>query len=240
MVDTHAADARPKTLLARVVGVMLSPRATYADVAARPRALGVLLVVIALSAASLGAFMSTDIGREAALDQQVRALESFGVHLNDAQYQRMQERNARPPYGAMIGQAVFFVVAAAVIAAVALAVFNLMGGDGRFRQTFAVVAHSGVIIALQQLFTLPLDYARESLSSPTNLAVFFPFLDENTFAARMLGAVDLFLVWWIVSLAIGFGVLYKRRTGPVATTMLVVYILIGAVVAGIKTALAGA
>ena len=51
-----------------------------------------------------------------------------------------------------------------------LAVFNAMlGGEPRFKQVFAIVVYSGVILALQALFVLPLDYARETLSSPTNL-----------------------------------------------------------------------
>jgi hypothetical protein len=31
------------------------------------------------------------------------------------------------------------------------------------------------------------------------------------------------LVWWIISAAIGLGVLYKRRTGPLAASLLGVY-----------------
>jgi hypothetical protein len=130
---------------------------------------------------------------------------------------------------------------ALVIAGIAFAVFNaVMGGDATFKQAYAVVVHSGVVIAVQQLFTLPLDYVRETLSSPTNLAVFLPFLDENTFVARALGSIDLFVIWWSISLAIGFGVLYRRRTGPIATTLLVIYVTIGLVIAAVKTAIAGA
>ena len=128
-----------------------------------------------------------------------------------------------------------------IIAGLAFAVFNAaLGGDATFKQVFAIVVHSGVIITVQQLFALPLAYARESLSSATNLAVFFPFLDEDTFVARMLGSIDLFLIWWSVSLAIGLGVLYRKRTGPIATTLLVIYVTIGLVIAAVKTALAGA
>jgi hypothetical protein len=96
------------------------------------------------------------------------------------------------------------------------------------------------VFALQQFFTLPLDYVRESLTSPTSLAVFLPFLDEMSFAARFLGGLDLFLIWWIVNLAIGLGVLYKRRTGPVATGLLATYATIALVVAAVRTALSGA
>ena len=49
--------------------------------------------------------------------------------------------------------------------------------------------------------------------------------------ARFLGMIDLFLVWWVVVLAIGLAVLYKRRTGPVAFSLLGAYIGIAAVIA---------
>jgi len=74
----------------------------------------------------------------------------------------------------------------------------------------------------------------------TNLAVFLPFLDDASFAARFLGTIDLFWSWWIISLSIGLGVLYKRRTGPIATALMSVYIVIALVIALIRTALAGA
>jgi len=69
--------------------------------------------------------------------------------------------------------------------------------------------------------------------------VFVPMLDENTFPARMLGAIDLFLIWWLVNLAIGVAVVSRRRTAAVATGLLVVYALIALVVAAVKSALAG-
>jgi hypothetical protein len=136
---------------------------------------------------------------------------------------------------------VIFTVAALAIAGMALAVFNaILGGDASFRQVFAVVVHSGVVLSLSQLFGLPLAYARESMSGATNLAVFAPFLDDESFAARMLGSIDLFLIWWMVCLAIGLGVLYKKRTAPIATTLIVIYVAIGVVIAAIKTAASGA
>jgi hypothetical protein len=43
-----------------------------------------------------------------------------------------------------------------------------------------------------------------------------------------------------MSAAIGLGVLYKKRTAPIATTLIAVYVGIGIIVAAIKTAAAGA
>jgi hypothetical protein len=226
---------------ARILGVIFTPRAAYADVAARPAWLGAMLVVLVLTGGSTFAFLSTEIGKNAMLDQQRQTMESFGVKLNEQAMQRMEEGAGRAPYFAVISQAVFLPVAALAIAGIALAVFNaILGGDARFKQVYAIVVFSGVILALGAIFVLPLDYARETMSSPTTLSVFLPFLEENSFLARFLGSIDLIRVWWFVSLSIGLAVLYKKRTGPIAVTLLVVYAVIALVVAAIQSALSGA
>ena len=43
------------------------------------------------------------------------------------------------------------------------------------------------------------------------------------FAARLLGAVDIFLVWWVVLIAMGLSILYRTRTLPIARWLLGAY-----------------
>ena len=201
----------------------------------------VVPIVMAVTALGWGAFLSTTVGQEALLDQQVRQAESFGRPVNDAAYQRLQQFVPYAGYFIACLQLITQPVFALIVAGVLFGIFSAgLGGEATFRHVFSIVAHSGVVLILSLLFVLPLDYARGTLASPTSLAVFAPVLDENTFAARLLGSIDLFLVWWMVSLAIGLGVLYKRRTAPIATTMLVTYGAIGLVIAAVRSALAGA
>ena len=244
MTQTQTADsatAPAKSLPARFAGILFAPRATYAAVAARPRWLGMFLTVYLITAAAATALMSTEVGRNALLDQQIASQESFGRKMTQEQIDRLERISKYYVYGAPVIQLVSLAVGALVIAGVAFAVFNaLLGGDATFKQTFAVVTHSGVILAVLSLFTTPLAYARESMSGATNLAVFLPFLDDSSFAARMLGSLDLILIWWMLSLAIGFGILYRKRTGPIATTMLALYVAIAVIIAAIKTASTGA
>jgi hypothetical protein len=241
MADTVSTADNGSNLFARIPGVIFSPRATYAGVAARPRALGALAVVLLLSIAGTFAFLSTAVGQQAMLDQQVRAMESFGVKMNDAAFERMEQSAGNAKYFGAVGQLITLPLAALIVAGIAFAVFNAaMGGDATFKQVFAIVSHSGVVIVLSQMFGLPMAYVRENMSGATNLGVFAPFLDDNSFPARVLGSVDLFILWWAVSLAIGLGVLYKRRTGPIATTLIVVYVAIGVIIAAIKSAVSGA
>jgi len=195
-----------------------------------------------VSAAAATTFMTTEVGRNAVIDQQITQTESFtGRPMNQQQLDRLETMSKYFVYTTPLFQLVFFIVAPLVIGGIALAIFNaLMGGDATFKQVYAVVVHSGVILAALSLFSTPLAYARQTLTSATNLGVFVPFLDESSFVARMLGSIDLIYVWWIISLAIGLGVLYRRRTGPIATTLLIVYVSIGAIIAAIKTATSGA
>lgn len=230
-----------QNLAARIVGVLFTPRATYAGVAARPRVLGALLFVLLVGALGTFVFLSTEVGRNAMLDQQIEQMRSFGANVTDQMVDVMERRAASGRFVGPVFQALFMTLVSLIIAGLAFGVFNaVMGGDATFKHVFAIVAHSGVIITLSQLFGLPLAYAREKMTGATNLGVFFPFLDENSFAARLLGSVDLFILWWILSLAIGLGVLYRKRTTPIATTLIVIYVAIGVIIAAIKTAVSGA
>ena len=228
-------------LASRVIGVLTSPRATYADIAARPAWLGVLLFLLVVTIAPLVWLLSTEVGQRAVVDQQLQAFEAFGGTVSDAQYQQLERMAPYARYFAGATQMVGLPLTTLVIAGIAFAVFNgALGADAAFRQVFAIVAFSGVVMGLRALFATPLNYASESLSSPTNLAAVMPFFEDNTFGARLLGALDLFLIWWAVSLAIGLGVLYKRRTTPIAATMLVVYGVIALTIAAVRSVLAGA
>jgi hypothetical protein len=64
-----------------------------------------------------------------------------------------------------------------------------------------------------------------------NLGVFVPMLEETSFVTVLLTTIDLILVWWLITLATGLAVLYKRRTGGIATSLILVYVVIALVIA---------
>ena len=232
------ADAAPKGLLARIVGVFFAPRATYEGVAARPRWFGAAAFTSIVVAGGFFVLLSTEVGKQAAFDQQTQTLESFGVKLNDAAYERMEAGIDRARFTTSIGQLIGVPVVLAIFAGILLGIFNaLLGGDATYKQVLAILAHSSVISALQTTFSIPLDYVRETLSSPTTLKALLPFIDDASFLGRLLSTIDLFQIWGTISLAIGLGVLYKRRTAPIAISMFVVYFVILVALAAVRTAL---
>ena len=74
------------------------------------------------------------------------------------------------------------------------------------------------------------------MTSSTNLGVLLPMLDDRSFLALLLGTIDLFRVWLVIVLAIGLGVVYKRKTGPIAVAFFILYALIAVAYAAISAA----
>jgi hypothetical protein len=70
-----------------------------------------------------------------------------------------------------------------------------------------------------------------TMTGATSLAVLAPMLDEGSFLARMLGMIDIFLVWYVVVLSIGLAVLYRKKTRSVAIVLFGIYAVIAICVA---------
>ena len=233
--STAPPNAPSPGLLSRLIGIAFSPRETYTAIAARPRAFGALAVITLVTAGAQFAFLSTQLGQDLALEQQVRSMEAFGMTIGDEQYSQMASQMQYARYTSGASLLIFVPVINAIVSGLVMVVFTMiLGGSGTFKQVYAIAAHAGVISVLQQLFGLPLTYASGELSG-ANLGVFVPMLEDDSLGYLFLSTVDLFLIWWCISLAIGIGVLYKRRTGPIATGLIVIYAVIALVVAFIRS-----
>jgi hypothetical protein len=185
--------------------------------------------------------MTTEAGRQAAIDQQVTQMQSFGFTVDDKMYEQLEKGAGRMPYTTGISVLVVSPIFAVIIAGILFAVFNAaLGGEASFKQVFAVLVHAGAISALSTIFSGVINYFRGSMGSVANLGALLPMLPESSFTGRLLGMIDVFLIWYIVVLAIGLAVLYRRRTQPIAISLLTVYAVIAVVVALIKSRVGGA
>ena len=159
----------------------------------------------------------TRVGQLAALDQQVRQLESFGAVVTDEHYETLR---AVVPYRPIVTAAVIIIGWPFLWLLTAHAVQSLgrrMGhGEATFQQVLAVVVHASAILAVRAIVAAPINYARESLGGATSLSMIMPAFGESTFPARLFGAMDIFIVWWVVLVALGLSILYQTRTMPIA------------------------
>jgi hypothetical protein len=225
-----------KGLIARAIGIITSPKATFEDVVRAPRPLGILFVCSVIIGLAQSVPQFTERGRQAALEMQVQQVERFtGQTVSDQQYRAMEQQARIGAYIGPVFVLIFMTIWSLVQTAILWAIFNaILGGTASFKQVLGIVTHSTVIGALGVLVAAPimLYQGTMSMGGPFNLGVLLPMLDEGSFLARFLGIVNVFTVWGLIVLAIGLGVLYRRKTLNIAIGLFAAFGLIaGAVIA---------
>jgi hypothetical protein len=226
------------TLLARMYGVVRRPRPTFAAIVRTPSWAPVLVVTTAITFLCSAGFLRTDVGRQALVDQWERTAAAFGQTVDDAGYARMEETAASGGVGLLYAAATALGYGPVLVFAVSALLFLALKPRHAYAQVLAVVAYAGVILALRQVIATPFDYVRESIASPTTLVQFFSMFDEASPVARFLGVIDLFVVWWIVVLAIGASALYGRSARGLALAFAGAYVVL-ALAAALVMAVSG-
>jgi hypothetical protein len=228
-------------LLARFLGVLTSPRATFENVSAHPRWFGMLAVTMVLVAIFSAAPLTTEAGRQAAIDQQINAMKSFGITVTPEIQDRIEQGAGRLPYTTAASVLIMGPIMALIVSGILFAIFNAaMGGEASFKQVFAIQTHSGVVSCLSAVFSGAINYFRGATGSVTNVAALLPMISDQSFVGHLLGMLDVFLIWWVIALAMGLAVLYRRRTQPIAIAFFAVYGVIALIVAVIKSRAGGA
>jgi hypothetical protein len=219
----------------RIGGVLWHPRSTMAALIAAPSWLSAWALVLLAWLVPAGWLLSTGVGQQALVDERVRQVEAFGGRIDDAEYAALRQS---PPVAAYFTGGGRLLLAPPVTLAVAAGLALLARLDGASltaRAALALSVHASAALVVQQLVAAPLHYLRESLTSPTNLAVFLPGVEDGTVAARLFGAIDLFGLWWIWLLAIGVAAATGRPARRYVGRLLLVYLGLAAGVAAFMT-----
>jgi hypothetical protein len=235
MSDAPAAGSPAPSLPSRVIGIIFSPRATFERLLPAPKVVGVLLLAGLAIGLARGLPQLTTSGRQAAIDAQVQRMERFsGRSVTDEEYARMERFAPFSAYAALVGTPVFLTLGLLVLSVIYFVAFNVvLGGTATFKQVLAVAAHAAVISALGAIIAAPVQYLQGTANAmgPFTLAAALPMLDEGSFIARFLGFVEVFSIWSTIVTAIGFSVLYRRKTTNIAIGLFALVALFAAVVA---------
>ena len=226
------------TLFARMYGVIRRPRAAFTAIIQAPSWAPALVATTSITFLCSIGFLATAVGQQALVDQWERTAVAFGQPVDDAGYARMEERAASSGAGILYSAATALAYGPVLVFGVSALLFLLLKPRHSYSHVLAVVAYAGVILALRQLIATPVDYVRESIASPTTLIQFFSMFDEASPVARFLGVIDLFVVWWLVVLAIGASVLYERPTRRLALAFAGAYVVL-ALIAALVMAVSG-
>ena len=209
------------------------PRVTLQEVTSQPRWASLLLVLTLVTAAAGALVFSTKIGQLALVDQWERTALAFGQPVDDTWYATLLTWSRLGPLVALANAVLSGPGVVVVVSLLAFWWLRRSAPQVTLRQVVAVVVHAGVILALGRLVAAPLVYARETTASATTIGAWFSGLDEASPLARLLGAIDLFAVWWAVVLGVGIAVLSGRRARSCAAWLVAAYIGIACALAAL-------
>jgi hypothetical protein len=192
---------------------------------------GVLAVMALVTGLAQGSFLMTTKGQQAWLDMSTQQIEKrSGQPITDQQAATFEKMAPFVGYLTLAGSLVAVPIVVSIEAGILFGIFTFgTGGTASFKQVLSVVAHSSMVSMLGLLLAVILQFTRGVISmnaGPANLAALLPMLPEDGFLAHFLGWFDLFRLWWIVVLAIGLGVLYKRNSRTIMLALLAVYFVI--------------
>ena len=188
----------------RMIGVLFSPNETFASIAKQPDWVVPLVIILVLS-------MVTGIVFAQRID--------FGAGIRDAMEQRGNASPDQVDRAVRIGTAaakifaycapVASLIILLIIAGILLLAFRVMGGEGNFRQALSVTCYAWMPGVIKSLLITIIVAARtvSATELPTvlrsNLA-FLVSLKENPLLFAILSKFDIFSIWLIVLLIIGF------------------------------------
>jgi hypothetical protein len=212
---------------ARLAGVFYEPGKVFADVAERPSWIAPVLVSILIGLALVYA-ISTHVG----WDQTIRQTIANNPRTADLPADQKEKAIATGTKVASVlgwvGAIVGAPLSVLIIAGVLTGLFNgLLGADLRFAQTFAITAYALLVRALLTALLILLVYLKPPGDfniqvSPFSPAAYMNRLENPKWLMALAGSLDLFTIWCIVLLAIGFSAAARKLSFAKALTAIAI------------------
>jgi hypothetical protein len=206
----------------RIIGVLFSPDATFASIARRPDWV-VPLVLLLLVSLAAGIIIAPHV--------------DFGSAAREAME---QNKNASPEQidkavriSSSIGKVFTYIspvlslIGLLVIAGVVLLAFRIFGGEGDFKQAFSVTCYASIPTIIKSVVTLIIIVAKGGIIPAQALATivrsnpgFLVDYKTNPVLFALLSSFDIFSVWFLALMIIGFA--YVARVSKVKSAVTII------------------
>ena len=233
------AEATPRlSAPARIINTFIAPSKTFDDIRLRPSWTAFLLPFVLVWIFSFGYFYTVDkqIGIETIMQQNMEHLPQF---IQDAmqrippdQQQKNLERQRR---SVLYYSWINFLIIGAVAAALFMVAFNFgLEAGVPYKNALTIYFYAmlpKILWALLAIVVLykGVDPGGFNMENPvnTNIAAFFDRWSMNRFLYTMLSFIDIFTIWSVILLAIGFmrSSAKKISMGGALAAVICVYIL---------------
>ncbi|MDP9194642.1 MAG: YIP1 family protein [Acidobacteriota bacterium] len=214
-----------KNVFERIAGVLFAPAETFQDIARKPDILAPLLIILLVGYVTTFLVMpKMDISSITA--QQSEQMRKSNPNMSEeqmAQIERMTAASAKVMgwIGPLLG-----VVWYAILAGVLLLAFRLFGGEGTYKQAFSATLYAWIPLVLFGIILTIVVIARGTFD-PTTAATlvksnpaFLVDMKEQPILFSLLSNFDVFTIWTVFLLIVGFAALSKTSRAKAATIVL--------------------
>jgi hypothetical protein len=209
--DTNGAADPAASPLARVAGVFGSPGPTFESIARRPGWVLPILIATVLSIAATAAVLPR-IDFDAAVRDNLAARD---VRVPEERIDQIVEQQKRLAGFGYVWAALANTIIALILATAFFLSFKAFGWDLKFRQSFGITAHAMLPLIgasmLLILFVTRLDLVNPADLGDVTRSNLGPFVDrqENPVLHSLAASLDVFTIWVLALLVIGFSIAAK-------------------------------
>jgi len=226
----------PMSFPARLAGIFTAPSLVFEELKRRPTWLAALLAVTLVTAALNVAVLWSNTGETVMRQQLQEATEKSG---REVPPEAVDTQIAVLRYLGPASIVVIFPVMTLALSGLVYLIFSVvLGGEGTFKQAFSAYAHTALIGIVGAAVATAMIFLKGNTKSSTAITAFLPFLEENSFVYRFCQGLDLFIIWQLVVLSIGMGIISRMSTRKAATAIFSVYLVIWLLITVVRQAMA--
>jgi len=209
----------PVSPVGRIIGVFTSPKQTFTSIAEKPSWIAPMLLMMIL-AVVVGSLLNTKMNWSQYIRHKAEENPRFEQLPEDQKDSAVATQVKFWSGSSYVIGAVFTPITILIFALIYMASFNLMSGAGvRYCQAFAITTHAflpNVIVSILAAIILPLktygDVDPENIVA-TSLKAYLPETAPKPLLA-LGGSLELFWIWCLALVAIGFAAANPRKVKP--------------------------
>jgi hypothetical protein len=213
----------------RVIGALISPEKTFRSIAERPTWVAPLLVLV-LVTGLVGYLANQRIDFEQVIRHEMKDRDE---EVSEEQLEQIVTTTGKIRPFIAVGTVIASPLLYLLLAAIFLVAFRLTGSEISFGQSFSVLLHAMLPWLVHGLLTLPLILRLETIGPEmlerggvlvSSLAALAPE-DASRVLLTLLASLDLFSIWTLVLLVIGYRAVARVSTATATGVVVTLWLL---------------